>query len=161
SIELYGENTTVPEAVSLTKKICQAWGVSTEGLDDTAAHLGTMPGDSLGWGHEFNLPGISAQVIFKPLYYFTHLGGYVNIVIQCGKYPNGVKFLKGPIQPPAGYENVSMEPPPFKPTPVTTKELLWLSALILVVTLPVITLIGAILVGAYILISDRLKKVRE
>jgi hypothetical protein len=117
SIDLFGLNTSVPEAVSLTKNICGAWNVSTTGLDDAVAHLGTVPATGKGWGMEFNQPKIRAQVTFQPLYYnplfyWDNVGGYVNVTLILGDHYNGMKFLTGPIQPPPGYENISMAPPP-------------------------------------------------
>ena len=118
SIDLFGENTTVPEAVALTKQICKAWGIPPTGLDDAVAHLGAMPGDSEGWGTEFNQPGIRAWVTFKPLYYnplfypLNNVGAFVNAGFILGDHPHGMKFLTQPIQPPPGYESVSMNPPP-------------------------------------------------
>jgi hypothetical protein len=115
SLDLFGLYTSVPEAVNLTKTICRAWRVSTTGLDQAAANLGTIPDFTKGWGQEVDLPAIRAQVIFRPIYYFDHVGGFVNVAFTCGDHFNGVKFLTKPIQPPPGYENISMDPPSFKP----------------------------------------------
>jgi ABC-type proline/glycine betaine transport system permease subunit len=117
SIDLFGLNTSVPEAVTLTKTICGAWNVPTTGLGDAVAHLGTRPETGKGWGTEFNQPKIRAQVTFQPLYYnplfyFNNVGGYVNVTFILGDHFNGMKFLTHPIQPPPGYENISMNPPP-------------------------------------------------
>jgi hypothetical protein len=117
SIDLFGLNTSVPEGVALTKTICGAWNVPTTGLDDAVAHLGTMPDFRKGWGMEFNQPKIRAQVTFNPLYYnplfyLDNVGAHVNVTFDLGDHFHGVKFLTNPIQPPPGYENISMNPPP-------------------------------------------------
>jgi hypothetical protein len=116
SIDLFGLNTSVTEAVSLTKNICGAWNTAATGLDEAVANLG-MPASGKGWGVEFNQPKIRAQVTMKPLYYnplfnSNNVGAYVNVSLILGDHFSGVKFLKAPIQPPPGYENVSMNPPP-------------------------------------------------
>lgn len=115
SIDLFGLNTSVPEAVALTKRICQAWNVPTTGLDDAIAHLGTRPDIGKGWGADFNQPKIRAHMTLKPLYYLYSVGAYVNVTFRLGDRYEGVKFLTAPIQPPPGYENVSMNPPPRVP----------------------------------------------
>lgn len=117
SIDLFGLNTSVPEAVSLTRTICGAWNVPTTGLDDAVAHLGTMPDSGKGWGAQFFQPGIRSYVRFQPLYYnplfyLNNIEGHVDVTFILGDYYNGMKFLAGPIQPPPGYENISMAPPP-------------------------------------------------
>jgi hypothetical protein len=117
SIDLFGLNTSVPEAVALTKSICQAWHLPTTGLDAAVAHLGATPAVGKGWGSDWNQPGIRAHLAFQPLYYLPlfsirNVGGYVNVSFQLGDHFHGMKFLTGPIQPPPGYENVSMAPPP-------------------------------------------------
>jgi hypothetical protein len=115
SIDLFGLDTSVPEAVALTKAICGAWNVPTTGLDNAIAHLGTVPDTGKGWGTEFNQPNIRAGVILKPLYplvIFESVRAYVNVSFVIGNHFHGVKFLTDPIQPPPGYENVSMNPPP-------------------------------------------------
>jgi hypothetical protein len=115
-MDLFGVYTTVPDAVTLTKTICQAGGMSSKGLDDTIAHLGTMPGSSPGWGNRFRRANLDFQVTFQPMYYFDHVGAQVCLFVHFGNYSHGMKFLTKPIQPPPGYENVSMDPPPFEPS---------------------------------------------
>jgi hypothetical protein len=115
-IDLFGEDTTVPEAANLVREICTAWKLPTTGLDESIAHLGTMPDVGKGWGTELDQPDIRANVILKPLYYPSSVGAYVNITFHLGKHPHGMNFLTKPIQPPSGYEKVSMDPPPFKPS---------------------------------------------
>jgi hypothetical protein len=117
SIDLFGPNTSVPEAENLTKTICTAWNVPATGLDDAVAHMGTVPDTGKGWGTEFNQPEIRAQVTFNPLFYnplfnLNNVGGHVNVTLILGDHYHGVKFLKSPIQPPPGYESISMAPPP-------------------------------------------------
>jgi len=115
TIDLFGVNTSLPEAVAITKIVCNAWGVSTKGLDESAYQIehGPQFGDH-GWGQTFDQPKIRSQVMFNPLYYFKSVGAYVNLGFDLGDHFNGMKFLTNSIQPPSGYENVAMDPPPRK-----------------------------------------------
>jgi hypothetical protein len=115
SMDLFGEYMDVRQAVALTDVVCNAWHLPTTGLDDVAANLGTMPGDSRGWGTELDQPGLRAHISFKPIY-LDHVKAYVNLSFRCGTYAHLMEFLTKPIEPPAGYENVSMDPRPFKPS---------------------------------------------
>ena len=114
-IDLFGLYTDVPDAVQLAKNICSAAQISSNGLDEVAANLGNKPSDKY-WTQYRDSGQIHFQITFRPMYYFDHVGAYVNIGFHCGDHYHGMKFLTKPIQPPPGYENVSMDPPPIKPS---------------------------------------------
>jgi hypothetical protein len=67
-LDLFGEYMEVPQAVALAKAICSSWHQPSAELDAVAANLGTMPGDSEGWGASLNKPEFSAHFTFKPTY---------------------------------------------------------------------------------------------
>jgi hypothetical protein len=125
SIDLFGNYTTVADAAALVKSICSAWNVPSTGLDQTLQALGSTSAANRGWGQEYNASGIRARVMFKPLNDYNHLEAYVNVSFDIAAPPGGAKFLTTPIQPPPGYENVSMTPPPLQPTGRAVPGMSW------------------------------------
>ncbi|MBI1817518.1 MAG: hypothetical protein HYR72_21290 [Deltaproteobacteria bacterium] len=112
SVALFGTTEPVPKAVQRVREICRAAGLSDKDLDRVANDLGTMPDPAKTWFQDGTVNAIGVSVTFHPMYYFPdRVEAQVWVELQWRRPQESVEFLKGPIQPPPGYEGVSMDSP--------------------------------------------------
>jgi hypothetical protein len=98
------------QAASDIRQICQDLQISTDGLDDFAAGK-----RGIAWGGIKTSGGIMVQVRLQSEPSLSGPAAMITAFIEW-KIPNAtMRFLTSPIQPPPGYENVSMDPPPRDP----------------------------------------------
>lgn len=99
------------DAANETRQICQDLQISTDGLDDFASGK-----RGIAWG---GIKTINKQLFVQiRLQSVPSLSGFSAMLTAtiAWNYPDAtMKFLTGPIQPPPGYENVSMDEPPRDP----------------------------------------------
>ncbi|MBI1816017.1 MAG: hypothetical protein HYR72_13640 [Deltaproteobacteria bacterium] len=60
------------------------------------------------------------SVTFYPMWFRDPVEAQVWVTVQWGPFGEPMKFLTEPIQPPPGYEDVSMDPPTLVPLPTRT-----------------------------------------
>jgi hypothetical protein len=102
-------------AVAQARDICGQLGISTQSLDDYLANLTKGPPVKLGWGTELDLEGVEIEVHMLLIPSMNGPAAEDSVTITWPIPDAQMKFLTAPIQPPPGYENVSMDPPPRDP----------------------------------------------
>ena len=118
SLDLFGKTQSIPEAVTLANQVCAAMGMDTKGLDEFIKSLTVEPEGNKFWSNYIaTKPGIHIfHIALSPLYFFDHVEAHVNISISWERSRKKHWTLDAPITPPPGYENVSMDPPEWKPS---------------------------------------------
>jgi hypothetical protein len=104
------------DAVNKTQEIYDDLGMDKKPLDDFIAGLGKVVYQRLYWGGHVQKDDQRIQVTFTPLATPNFDTAKVYVTVDFGPFGQPMKFLTGPIQPPPGYENVSMDPPPLTPS---------------------------------------------
>ncbi len=122
--DFFGVTESVPRAVERVKAICRAAGLSDAGLDRVAADLGRLPDPDKRWSQAGRVDGVRVWVTFYPMWFRDPVEAQVWLLLQWKRSAGPLKFLSGPIQPPPGYEGVSMDPPPpaLRPTQPTSRN---------------------------------------
>jgi hypothetical protein len=98
------------DAANDIRKICQDLQISTNGLDDFAAGK-----RGIAWGGIKTINEIFVQVRLQSEPSLSGPMAMLAATIVWHHPDATMKFLTSPIQPPPGYENVSMDPPPRDP----------------------------------------------
>lgn len=114
TIELAGRPEPLQDAVSRVREICRAAGIPSEGFERKLEHIGHRILGTETWAATAGDSEMRTSVSFLPI---SDLGGEHRAQVWVWlKWPKTggepMKFLSGPIQPPPGYEDVSMDPPP-------------------------------------------------
>jgi hypothetical protein len=120
----------IKDATAMTKSICSSLGIPNAGFEEMIAGLNPSSkfndhpaSEKQGWGHRETIAGIDFDCAFIARPFFDHTSAQVNItIIWPNRAPNDPYFSKPPLkmpirdlQPPPGYEGVSMAPPPRAP----------------------------------------------
>lgn len=118
------DDTPISDATAMTKAICASLSIPADGLDamvaglDPKAKFNEHPKAEQGWGHRQTVAGLDFDLAYVVRPFFDHTSAQVNITIQ---WPNlapdpnptmrPLKRLISDLQPPPGYEGVSMQSP--------------------------------------------------
>jgi hypothetical protein len=103
------------EAAAKIREVCQSLGISTAGLEQAMAGSNLNSAGISAWGGQTQKGGIAIQVILNHFTYVNPIQWKIYVVLQWKHTGIPTKFLTGPIQPPRGYENASMEAPTVTP----------------------------------------------
>jgi len=104
------------DAVNKAHEIYNDLGMDKNPLDDFINGLGKVVYQRLYWGQRIQKGDQYIQVTFTPLATPAFHTAKIYVTVDFGPLGQPMKFLTGPIQPPPGYENVSMDPPPLTPS---------------------------------------------
>jgi hypothetical protein len=112
--DFIGKVVNLQDAATSTRKICAALKIPTEDFEKALANVGTWQNPGKSWCGTFEAGGVLCDVIFTPIHKSDRTDAEVNITIgwrRQTKFP--LHSSLEPIQPPLGYENVSMKEPPL------------------------------------------------
>ena len=98
------------ESGSDIRKVCKDLGISTDGLDLFLAGKG-----GLGWRGTKQINKMNIDIMIESEPSVSGPAAALSCDIEWNIPDSSMRFLSSPIQPPAGYENVSMDPPPRNP----------------------------------------------
>jgi hypothetical protein len=115
------DDVPIPEAVALTKSICTAMKLSTDGLDAMIARLDDRTRRADYWTQDVERAKLRFHIVLELRRFFDHTSAQVGIDLRWRDfYPEDwskapLKHLIRDLKPPPGYEGASMAPPPSDP----------------------------------------------
>ncbi|MHA3773423.1 hypothetical protein ACXR0O_17960 [Verrucomicrobiota bacterium sgz303538] len=122
---------SIPKTVALVERICKATGLPTEkglwggSLQAAAARAGTWVNpagtEDRVWNQSRKSGGLDFTVTYDSLYRFTHTAAYARLDFDWHKPSKAIRFSRAPIQPPPGYEHLSLAPGQGRQPPVPFK----------------------------------------
>jgi len=122
--DFVSEPMLLSQAVAKAREICNALGIDLGrgagmvGFEEKASQLLTMKDQTPTpqyWNGRNDKNGVSYSVTLSPLFGLNETRAKVDVTLGFSDPGKPMKFLSEPIEPPAGYEDVSMEPPPRDP----------------------------------------------
>jgi hypothetical protein len=118
------DDTPISDATMMTKAICASLNIPTDGLDamvgglDPKAKFEGHFNPEQGWGRRLAVAGLDFDLMYVVRPFFDHTSAQVNITMEwpnLAPAPNPtmrpLKKLISDLQPPPGYEGVSMQSP--------------------------------------------------
>ena len=116
SCTLFGKEIPLAEGVALAKAVCNSLSIPTTGLDLLAEEPRTITDPSKNWSARDNNKGeVSIRVALQAIFHPEGSIAIVTVSMGWKRSPSEGGLLPGPVQPPSGYEGVSMEPPKRNP----------------------------------------------
>ncbi len=119
--ELFGVTEPVPQAIERARAICGSANISDLGLEEQASTLGPLPDSDKVWFRTGGNGGVRVSVTFHPVWSPNHVQAQVWVALQWSRAPGSIHSLDEPIQPPPGFEDVSMDPAPPMLRPTRTR----------------------------------------
>jgi hypothetical protein len=115
TIDITCASKPIGDAAKDIRKILQDLEISTDGLDDFLSGKNFQQTKALAWGRGKTFNGVYVQIRVQSVPSLSSPMAMLTATILW-HYPDAtMKFLTSPIQPPPGYENVSMNEPPRDP----------------------------------------------
>lgn|SRR5882724_4642918 len=119
--ELFGVTEPVPRAIERARAICGTANISDAGLEEKANTLGSLPDSDKAWFKSGGNGGVKVSVTFHPVWSMNQVKAQVWVALQWPRAAGSIHSLDEPIQPPPGFEDVSMEPAPPALRPTGTR----------------------------------------
>jgi hypothetical protein len=110
---IFGVDEPVAAAVARVKAIAVAMGLSDDGLDEITENLGSVIDPNKRWHRARRIENLTVGVTFYPMFYRRGVEAQTWVQLIWRRAPGTYRFLTEPIQPPPGYEHISMVPTPF------------------------------------------------
>jgi hypothetical protein len=117
AIDFYGPFQPLNDAINQAEAICQVLSLNPGNLETLRANPGSWENpEHSGWGGTFDTEEHRTQFVLRRQARFQEVGADIIFDYRWHHPSKLVKMRTTPIEPPAGYENFSMKPPPWHPT---------------------------------------------
>lgn len=127
SAALFGKEQSIRESADTLRKLCHDLEIPTAGFDEMIGSLGAAPDPTKYWTRQNVADGnVTVQVTWQPIFHYGKATtARVNVYLNWKRSGEPMRFSQTEIQPPQGYEAISMHQgsPSPNPNPVPQHDM--------------------------------------